>query len=133
MRTPHTPHPNLSDQINANIAESEILGGVWVTQPTGEAVKDEPVLPVGRTLRITTRSRTYTLTKTGESRFTIEGHPEYCPTPTPCRVHGSTWGGSMLKLGWVGRGMHLQFSLPGQPGQITTSTVLDVVEQEVPA
>jgi hypothetical protein len=39
----------------------------------------------------------------------ISGHPEYCPEPVLVAIAGSTWEGSMLKRGFVGRGMHLGF------------------------
>lgn len=126
-REPSKPHPNLSDDINRNIIDSEVNGGVWVTRPYGAKVKDEPFLPVGKGLLVTTQSRQYYIRKTGENVFTIQGHPKYCPVPTVCRIHGSTWGGSMIKIGWVGRGMYLEFSTDEHHG-IRTSEIQDVAE-----
>jgi hypothetical protein len=40
-------------------------------------------------------------------------------------VHGSTWGGSMLKVAFIGRGMHLEFRHP-QHRVITTSRIVEV-------
>jgi hypothetical protein len=40
-------------------------------------------------------------------------------------IQGSTWGGSMLKERFVGRGMHLEFVHPVHR-TITTSRVLDI-------
>ena len=105
-------------------------GGVWVRQPFGELVKGEPFLPVGHGLTITTQNTTYTLEKTGADEFLISGHQKYCPAPTKCSIHGSTWGGSMLKVGWIGRGMHLEFSIEGKT--VTTTTVQEVVERKMP-
>ena len=93
MKEPYLPHPNLSPEINANIAESALQGGVWVRQPFGELVKGEPFLPVGHGLTITTQNTTYTVDKTGADEFLISGHQKYCPAPTKCSIHGSTWGG----------------------------------------
>ena len=41
------------------------------------------------------------------------------------RIHGSTWGGSMLKEKYVGRGMYLEFVHPVYR-TITTSRVLEI-------
>jgi len=58
----------------------------------------------------------------------ISGHPEYCPEPVLVAITGSSWGGSMLKSGFVGRGMHLEFSHPAYRVPITTSRIKDVRE-----
>src|SRR6202795_1267744 len=100
MQEPYKPHQGLSDDINHNIAERELQGGVYL--------KDLPPFCV---LSGRTHNRTYTLTHhpyEPETWF-ISGHPEYCPEPTKCFVHGSTWGGSCIKIGFIGRGMHLEF------------------------
>ena len=127
LKQPTSAHPNLSDAINANIAEGEILGGVWAIQPSGDAVKDEPVLPVGGIVEVQTEDALYTIMKTGDETFTIQGHQKFCPRMSQCRIHGSTWGGSMIKMGWIGRGMHLKFST-ADSGTITTSRVNEITE-----
>lgn len=129
-------HPNLSNEINNNISKSEIEGGVWVTMPTGtqsmaEAKEKGNVLAVGRALLIQTKNTLYKLEKRAEDDFYISGNQRFCPEPTKCSIHGSTWGGSMLKMGWVGRGMHLEFSIPGSYGSITTTEISEITE--VPA
>lgn len=116
------PHPNLSPEINAAIMESELVGGVYVYNPGfGAPIDPDKILKVGGKLKITTQNSVYILervlddSKISEYKrgpdFLISGHPGYCPTPTPCYVSGSTWGGSMLKVGYVGRGMHLEVSI----------------------
>lgn len=107
------PHGGLSDDINRNIAESELRGGFKLSD-----------LLVGDFLDIETKSRLYTVEKK-EDGFYIQGHPEYCPEPTKVYINGSTWGGSMLKTGFVGRGMHLEFILPDDR-RITTSEILEI-------
>jgi len=52
-------------------------------------------------------------------------HPNYCPDPVPVRIAGSTWGGSMLKLRFIGRGMHLEFCHPTYH-TITTSRDVEI-------
>lgn len=73
-------HPNLSDEINHNIAESEIEGGVFL--------KD---ILEGQEVDIETQNRHYTLVKK-EGKVFLWGHPAYCALPTEVRLNGSTWG-----------------------------------------
>jgi hypothetical protein len=110
-----TPHPGLSDTINRNILTSAIEGGA-VPSKLG---------PTKKGYTVTTRNRTYEVLKTATG-WTIAGHPRYCPRPTQCNIHGSTWGGSMLKMDFIGRGMHLEVGLPS--GTMTTSPIIEVEE-----
>ncbi len=82
-------------------------------------------LDSGEQLEIQTRSRCYHLFNQGDGEVLISGHPEYCPQPVQVRVHGSTWGGSMLKKGFIGQGMYLEFRHP-QHSTITTSRIVDI-------
>ena len=124
-------HPHLSSDINQRIAEVNELGGVWVKDHPSHVsveIQAQPVLPIGGVLLIRTMNTTYTLHKVGSKEFTIQGHPEYCPRPTPCCIHGSTWGGSMLRAGWVGRGMHLEF-VPEGRRVVVTSQIFEVIQK----
>ena len=111
-----SPHPNLSDEINAKIGESELSGGVRIRD-----------LPVGSTVKFQTRGSLYLLEKRADGDY-LSGNPHYVPVPTKVNVHGSTWGGSMLKLGYIGIGMHVEFSINGKT--VLTSEVLDVRVEE---
>lgn len=95
-----------------------------IASDTDEGVYLEELSP-GEHLEIQTRSRCYHLFNQGEGEVLISGHPEYCPEPVQVRVHGSTWGGSMLKQGFIGQGMYLEFSHP-QHSTITTSRIVDI-------
>lgn len=119
-------HPNLSDEINRNIAKSEIDGGCFLFKMEGSKSSGE-ILPIGKTLLVQTKNTLYRIEKRGDEDYLISGHPRYCPEPTKANIHGSTWGGSMLKVGFVGRGMRLEFSISGE-GTITTSEIQDVRE-----
>jgi hypothetical protein len=46
-------------------------------------------------------------------------------------IAGSTWGGSMLKLQYVGRGMHLEFRHPLYPTPIVTSPIQEIRDNVV--
>lgn len=109
------PHPHLSDQINNNIIQSEIEGGVYLTD-----------LPDESTLEVETQNHFYTLVNRGDGKVLISGHPEFCPEPVLVKVHGSTWGGSMIKVKFVGRGMHLEFRHPDFDRPIITSSIVDI-------
>jgi hypothetical protein len=106
----------LTPEVNAAIIESEIDGGAFLRN-----------LPAGKALKVTTKNRVYIIRKVGDDTL-IQGHPEYCPVATKATIHGSTWGGSMIKIGFVGRGMHLEFSTVDHPGAVTTSKIQNVEE-----
>jgi hypothetical protein len=112
-----TPHPNLSDDVNRNIVRSEIEGGVFLDQLQPQCV-----------LQIQTQNRCYTAVMLGESQALISGHPQYCPEPTLVAIAGSTWGGSMLKRRFVGRGMRVEFLHPEYSKPIVTSRVQEIWE-----
>jgi len=111
------PHPNLSNEVNRNIVQSEIEGGVRLED-----------LQPGSTLQVTTHNTRYQLIVLIGNMVLITGHPRYCPTPVLVRVHGSTWGGSMLKVRFIGRGMHMEFVHPEYQIPIVTSPIQEIRE-----
>jgi hypothetical protein len=108
------PHVNLSDAVNHNIVHSEIEGGVHLQD-----------LAPGTVLEVQTENRAYTILFTGWDQALISGHPVFCPQPVPVTIHGSTWGGSMIKTRYIGRGMRLEFGHPDCDA-IRTSVIVDV-------
>ncbi len=106
--------PNLSAAIHHDIVQSEIEGGVHLGD-----------LPPGATLEISTRHHVYNIVKTGGLNARISGHPQYCAEPVEVLIGGANWGGSMIKPGYIGRGMRLEFWHP-EHKLITTSKVLDI-------
>lgn len=109
------PHPNLSDEVNRNIVQSEIEGGVFLEG-----------LPPDTVLQIRTQHHFYTALLLGEGSALISGHPQYCPQPVQVTIAGSTWGGSMLKVRFIGRGMHLEFHHPAYSTPIVTSPIQEI-------
>jgi hypothetical protein len=110
------PSPHLCDAVNARIVQSEIEGGVHLRD-----------IPPGTVLEVRTQNRAYTIQYQGAGQALISGHPVFCPEPVLVNIHGSTWGGSMLKERYIGRGMCLEFAHPTyQP--ITTSVIVEVRE-----
>ena len=110
-------HPNLSDEVNHNVVQSEIEGGVYL-----------PDLPPGSSLEIETENHFYILVNRGQGEMWISGHPDFCPAPVLVRVLGSNWGGSMLKHSFIGRGMQLEFRHPRYQTPIITSRIREIRE-----
>jgi hypothetical protein len=108
------PHRNLSDQINRQLVQSEIEGGVYLDD-----------LAPGDVIEVETRNHAYKLVNHGFGQALISGHPEFCPQPVLVRVEGSNWGGSLLKVSFIGRGMCLEFRHP-EYHTITTSPIVDI-------
>lgn len=108
------PHPNLSDEVNRNIVQSEIEGGVHLDD-----------LGEGAILEVETQNRLYTIVNCGRGKALISGHAKFCPYPVQVWIHGSTWGGSMLKVRFIGRGMRLEFRHPTFQ-IITTSRIVEI-------
>ena len=115
---PHlfAPHPHLGDGVNHNIIQSEIDGGVFLDD-----------LSPGTLLEVETQNRIYSMEYCGDRQMLISGHPEFCPEAVRVDVHGSTWGGTMLKLHFIGRGMRLEFYHP-EHGLIFTSRIEEIRE-----
>jgi len=109
------PHKNLSDEINRNIIQSEVEGGVYLRD-----------LGYMATLEVTTRNTRYIIVIDRDGEAWIAGHPRFCPEPVLVHISGSNWGGSMLKVAFIGRGMHLEFRHPDYPGAVVTSPVVDI-------
>jgi len=108
------PHPNFSDEVNRNIIQSDIEGGAYLDY-----------LSEGAVLEVDTQNHRYTVVNRGQGQALISGHPQYCPEPVLVSIVGSTWGGSMVKMRFIGRGMHLEFWHPTYR-TIRTSRVLEV-------
>jgi hypothetical protein len=112
-------HPNLSDDINANIDKSEYLGGYWLKN-----------LPIDGVLSVRTNNTPYFIKRVPveqhEQGYLLWGHPRICPEPTPAYITGSTWGGTMIKVGFIGKGMYMEYYLKGET--YITSTVCEIIE-----
>ena len=107
--------------MNRNIVQSEIEGGVSLEG-----------LPPDTVLQIRTQHHFYTVLLLGEGSVLISGHPQYCPQPVQVTIAGSTWGGSMLKMRFIGRGMHLEFHHPAYSTAIITSPIQEIREPIAP-
>jgi len=98
-------------------------GGVWL--------KD---VAVGKRLSVITQHREYLIEHRPDG-FYIQGHPKYCPVFTPVVISGSNWGGSSLKMKFIGLNMFLEFypeSYEGGHKRIVTSAIQDIKELDAP-
>lgn len=98
----------LDDRIINKIKEQEELQGIDVSK-----------LPLGCQIVVRTNNNIYKI-KTGEDKVWVQGG-KYFPEKTECIFNGSTFGGSMLKLNWIGHGMYMEFNFDNK--LITTSSV----------
>jgi len=112
---------NFSDEVSRRIVQSEIEGGVHLAD-----------LPKGAKLRVETENRCYAVVVRDNASAYISGHPVFCPDPILVNIHGSSWGGSMLKTAYIGRGMHLEFHHPDYE-TITTSKIVNVRSESAPS
>lgn len=115
-KEPFKPSPYLSDEINSNIAESELAGGCWWDK-----------MPEGSKVKVQTQNTLYELKREGGKDY-IKGNAKYCPDWSECIVQGSTWGSSMLKMGFIGRGMYLEVYLFDINNTILTTAIKEVEE-----
>lgn len=113
-RTSSFPHQSLNRAVNCNIVRSEVEGGVYLRD-----------LAPGSSIEIQTRNRLYRVVMQASGEALISGHPDFCPSPVLVKVDGSNWGGSMLKQGFIGRGMRLEFRHPVYH-TVTTSPISDI-------
>ena len=82
-------------------------------------------LSAGTAVVVDTRHSRYRFVMLDESgrNALVEGGP-YFPRATTARVEGSTLGGSLLKVGWIGLGWFVELSFGGK--RIITSRVRSV-------
>jgi hypothetical protein len=113
------PLPGFGGKENKRMIESMLEGGVFLRD-----------IKVGGIIKIQTAHTLYTLTKEQEGSYLISGHPKYCPNPTKARIDGSTWGGSMIRIDFIGRNMHLEFHLEGEEKTILTSEIAEIWEED---
>ncbi len=76
-------------------------------------------------LRVCTQNTSYTLTlmASNDAEVLIEGG-RFFPTPARAIFCGSSYGGTLLKIGWIGRGMRMEVFHDGR--RIVTSPVESV-------
>jgi hypothetical protein len=109
---PFAPHSS-GDHDALLEAPHEIEDGVYMDD-----------LSDGAVVEVETKHHLYTIVKRAGGLALISGHPKLCPAPVSVEIEGSVSGSSM-KVGFIGRGMHLIFLHPTHHLQMT-SRILDI-------
>ena len=120
------PHVNIDniDDLIARARRCRTLDRLAVETDLGEGLAIESLEP-GTTLTVQTLNSQYRLTVMDGDRgeVLVEGG-RHVPEPTPAVLQGSSAGGNLLKAGWIGVDLHLEFRIG--PRRITTSRVRSV-------
>jgi hypothetical protein len=85
-------------------------------------------------IEVRTRNTAYRIILLARDEFRVLVHGgRFFPVPGEARLSGSTLGGSMLKLGWIGCGFCMEFSHEGR--RIVTTRVREIrrVSRDEPA
>lgn len=81
-------------------------------------------LDPGTKLEVRTRNSLYKITVKNPSKLKVEIEGgEHIPEAEDAFLTGSTWGGSMIKTGWIGHMMHMEIRRNQHIGPLTTSSV----------
>jgi len=75
------------------------------------------------TIIVRTHNSCYRILIAHDTTATVRGGA-FFPEPTPARIDGSSLGGTLLKVGWIGIGLRMEIFTDGR--RITTSPVRDV-------
>jgi hypothetical protein len=83
----------------------------------------EPLVPI----LVTTRNSRYRIIplRQGDAHVLIQGGQLF-PEPAEAYLVGATFGGSLLKMHWIGVGMHMEIDPGSDAGSIITTRVIDV-------
>ena len=81
-------------------------------------------LKEGTILLIVTKNSLYKIIKGPRDVYdiTIQGGKKL-PKPVKANFAGSTFGGSLLKIGWIGFLMHMEIHIPSSRRKLTTTGV----------
>lgn len=90
---------HLHPTIVSNLEKLEKEGGITINK-----------LKPGSKIVAKTRNTEYILEIIDPTKdiVLISGNQRFCPFPVRARLNGSTWGGSMIKIGFIGKDMHME-------------------------
>ena len=86
----------LDPKINKIIEDQDNLSGIFIQS-----------LNEGDRIFVTTKQTNYIIEKIKDKEIKIKGG-EYFPEDTEVFLEGSTWGTSLIKLGWIGYNMLME-------------------------
>jgi hypothetical protein len=76
---------------------------------------------------IHTRNTRYHVVVSRDADVVIQGG-SFFPTPTRAHIEGSSLGGNLLKVGWIGIGLRMEIVADGR--RIVTTAVRSIVRQD---
>ena len=80
-------------------------------------------LQAGTIVLVTTKNNLYKLIKTDRDGIVYAQGGKYFIEPTEVYFSGSTFGGSMIKIGWIGYEMIMEMHMIENQKKITTSAI----------
>ena len=116
----HPGEKHIDPRLLEKIKQSEKDGGIFL--------KD---VPDNHIVEAHTQNSIYAiaLVDKEKGRVAVQGNNKHFIQPEVCYLRGSTFGGSMIKIGWIGVGMHLELNLTSG-GILTTSSIKTVKVKE---
>jgi hypothetical protein len=84
-------------------------------------------LEQGTILKVQTQNSLYTIKKIGDGLYTVQGG-RYFPAPLENWIAGSTWGGSALKVDYVGIDMHIEMGHPDPNGSVLVTSSIQSIK-----
>jgi hypothetical protein len=78
-------------------------------------------------LLVQTRNTAYRIVVSRDADIVIQGGT-FFPDPTRAHVEGSSLGGNLLKVGWIGVGLRMEIVADGR--RIVTTAVRSIVRQD---
>lgn len=82
------------------------------------------------TIVVRTQNSCYRIVVAPDNTAIVRGGA-FFPDPTPARIDGSGFGGTLLKVGWIGVGLRMEIFADGR--RIITSPVRDVTLERGPS
>lgn len=81
-------------------------------------------LKAGTTVFAVTKNSVYKIIKSSKDQYevTIQGGKHFLE-PVYANFSGSTFGGSIMKIGWIGYGMYMEFYVPSHKKKYRTTPV----------
>lgn len=118
---------NLDHAVIGYVSDDQGVGPVYdcaklaETKTEGVSLKETE----WKTLKVTTKNSLYIFEKAAGLTFGMVRKWDSLANLGECGITGSTWGGSMLKVGYIGLGMHLEFWSEIK-GTLTTTAIQSI-------
>lgn len=109
------------------IARAATLDGFTTEASAANGVCLRELEPMTR-LVVRTQNTTYRIIVSTESAVMVKGG-RFFPELTSAHVEGASFGGSLLKVGWIAVGLRMELRADGQ--RIVTSPVREIATEQI--